>query len=185
MFFLSSHYSRCFFYGDISSKRDPTAYLAYIFALYDYYQKVYYTSKNNECHANTGLPLLVNTPGWVKGMLIYLFLQTFLINYARNSPCLVLYSLGDYSFFIVSFCANCAYAISCFLGIGYDLLVDMLKYISPTHVVKICISAESKNLPPGAFWSDEGHDATVTLIEVKSARQDSLNRSYVLSCVQV
>lgn len=72
------------------------------------------------------------------------------------------------------------YAIPCAPGIGYDLLVDMLKYISPTHIVKICISAESKNLPAGAFWLDEGHDVTGTLIEINSARQDSLKRSYVL-----
>ncbi|CAL5441332.1 unnamed protein product [Camellia sinensis] len=124
---------RCFFYGDISSKRDPTAYLAHIFALYDYYRKMYCMSNNSESPGNTGLPLVVNTPGWVK-------------------------------------------------GIGYDVLVDMLKYISPTHVVKICISAVSKNLPAGAFWLDEGHDddATLTLIEVNSARQDSLKRSVLV-----
>ncbi|KAL6997250.1 hypothetical protein U1Q18_007374, partial [Sarracenia purpurea var. burkii] len=123
---------RCFFYGDISSKRDPTTYLAYIFALYDYYRKAYSISNSSESSRYTGLPLLVNTPGWVK-------------------------------------------------GIGYDILVDMLKFIAPTHVVKIHISAEIKNLPAGAFWLDEGHDARVTLIEVNSARQDSLKRSYGLT----
>ncbi|XP_057514959.1 polynucleotide 5'-hydroxyl-kinase NOL9 [Actinidia eriantha] len=122
---------RCFFYGDISSKRDPTVYLTCIFALYDYYQKIYCMSDNNESPGNTGLPLVVNTPGWVK-------------------------------------------------GIGYDILVDMLKYISPTHVVKICISAESKNLPAGAFWLDEGQNETVTLMEISTARQDSLKRSVLV-----
>ncbi|KAI8543529.1 hypothetical protein RHMOL_Rhmol08G0225700 [Rhododendron molle] len=122
---------RCFFYGDISSKRDPSAYLKFIFALYDCYRKVYCMSNHSESPGNTGVPLVVNTPGWVK-------------------------------------------------GIGYDLLVDMLKYISPTHIVKICISAESKNLPAGAFWLDEGHDVTGTLIEINSARQDSLKRSVLV-----
>lgn len=65
----------------------------------------------------------------------------------------------------------------CAPGIGYDILVDLLKYVAPTHVVKICISAVSKNLPPGAFWLDEGEDAAITLIEINSARQDSLKRS--------
>ena len=65
-------------------------------------------------------------------------------------------------------------------GIGYDILVDMLKYIAPTHVVKINISAASKNLPAGAFWFDEGDEAAVNLVEVNSARQDSVKRSYVL-----
>ncbi|XP_058179300.1 polynucleotide 5'-hydroxyl-kinase NOL9 [Rhododendron vialii] len=122
---------RCFFYGDISSKRDPSAYLKFIFALYDCYRKVYCMSNHSESPGNTGVPLVVNTPGWVK-------------------------------------------------GIGYDLLVDMLKHISPTHIVKICISAESKNLPAGAFWLDEGHDVTGTLIEINSARQDSLKRSVLV-----
>jgi polynucleotide 5'-hydroxyl-kinase GRC3/NOL9 len=66
---------------------------------------------------------------------------------------------------------------SCVAGVGYDILVDMLKYIVPTHVVKINISAESKNLPAGAFWLDEDCDKMVNLIEINSARQDSYNRS--------
>ncbi|XP_047336602.1 polynucleotide 5'-hydroxyl-kinase NOL9 [Impatiens glandulifera] len=122
---------KCYFFGDISSKRDPNMYLKYIFALYDYYRKVYCVGSTDGNHRNIGVPLVVNTPGWVK-------------------------------------------------GIGYDLLVDILKYICPTHVVKICISAESKNLPPGEFWLDGGYDPEVTLIEVKSARQDSLQRSVLI-----
>lgn len=68
-------------------------------------------------------------------------------------------------------------------GIGFDILVDMLKYISPTHMVQIRISAESKNLPTGGFWLDERDDASATLIEISSARQDSLKRSYVLDFI--
>ncbi|XP_059640011.1 polynucleotide 5'-hydroxyl-kinase NOL9-like isoform X2 [Cornus florida] len=123
---------RCFFFGDISSKRDPTTYLKSIFSLYDYYWNKYCMFNKRENPGNTGLPLVINTPGWVK-------------------------------------------------GIGYDILVDMLKYIAPTHVVKICISAESKNLPTGPFWLDEGDDTAVNLIEVNSARQDSLKRSILKS----
>ncbi|XP_009631975.1 polynucleotide 5'-hydroxyl-kinase NOL9 isoform X1 [Nicotiana tabacum] len=121
---------RCFFFGDISSKRDPKTYLAYIFALYDHYRRTYLLN-NGESPGNAGVPLVINTTGWVK-------------------------------------------------GIGYDILVDILKYISPTHVVKICISAESKNLPAGAFWVDDGDAAVATLIEVNSARQDSFNRSVLV-----
>lgn len=62
-------------------------------------------------------------------------------------------------------------------GIGYDILVDVLKYIAPTHVVKINISSDAKNLPAGAFWLDEDHKELVNLIEISSARQDSLKRS--------
>ncbi|MBA0834756.1 hypothetical protein Goarm_007083, partial [Gossypium armourianum] len=77
------------------------------------------------------LPLIVNTPGWVK-------------------------------------------------GIGYEILVDMLRYICPTHVVKINISAESKNLPGGAFWLDGDCDGMVNIIEIKSAQQDNFNRSVLV-----
>lgn len=122
---------RCFFFGDVSSKRDPTAYSNAVFALCDYYRKDYCVSNKNENPTKTELPLVVNTPGWVK-------------------------------------------------GVGYDILVDMLKYIVPTHVVKINISAESKNLPAGAFWSDEDYDGMVNLIEINSARQDSYNRSVLV-----
>lgn len=64
-----------------------------------------------------------------------------------------------------------------FTGIGYEILVDMLKYIAPSHVVKLNISKERKNLPPGTFWLDEDHDVLVNLIEISSAYQDALNQS--------
>lgn len=64
------------------------------------------------------------------------------------------------------------------MGIGYDILVDIIKYISPTHVVKICISSVSKNLPAGAFWLDDDNSDVPTVVEVNSARRDSFNRSY-------
>lgn len=60
---------RCLFFGDVSSKRNPTTYLNCICALYDYYQKEYCKSDNSN---NIGLPLVVNTPGWVKGTVFYL-----------------------------------------------------------------------------------------------------------------
>ncbi|CAA3026463.1 polynucleotide 5 -hydroxyl-kinase NOL9 [Olea europaea subsp. europaea] len=122
---------RCFFFGDISSKRNPTAYLTCIFSLYDHYRKQHCMKSTIDSHDSAGLPLVINTPGWVK-------------------------------------------------GIGYEILVDMLKYISPTHVVKICISSEIKNLPAGAFWLDEGNTNRVTVIEINSARRDHLKRSLLV-----
>ncbi|KAL5544314.1 hypothetical protein UlMin_008098 [Ulmus minor] len=113
---------RSFFFGDVSSKRDPAAYLNYIHTLYDYYKKEYCSPSKTE------LPLVINTPGWVK-------------------------------------------------GVGYDNLVDMLKYIAPTHVVKINISAENKNLPHGAFWLDSDEREMVNLIEIKPSAQDNLDKS--------
>ena len=62
---------RCYYFGDISSKRDPTAYLNYIFALYDYYRREYCMLKGSKKPVKTELPLVVNTPGWVKGELTF------------------------------------------------------------------------------------------------------------------
>lgn len=61
---------RSFFFGDVSSKRDPTAYLTYISTLYDHYKKEYCTSNSTEGSNKTELPLVVNTPGWVKGIIL-------------------------------------------------------------------------------------------------------------------
>ncbi|XP_020235402.1 polynucleotide 5'-hydroxyl-kinase NOL9 [Cajanus cajan] len=118
---------RCLFFGDVSCKRDPSTYLSYVCAMYDYYRNEYCISDKGDYPHKIELPLIVNTPGWVK-------------------------------------------------GVGYDVLVDMLKYICPTHVVKINISSENKNLPAGEFWLDGEHDETINLIEINSARQDLLNR---------
>ncbi|XP_015578649.1 polynucleotide 5'-hydroxyl-kinase NOL9 isoform X1 [Ricinus communis] len=122
---------RCFFFGDVSSKRDPSTYLKYISTLCNYYRKEYCISNTSESTAKTELPLVVNTPGWVK-------------------------------------------------GVGYDILVDMVKCIAPSHVVKINISSERKNLPAGAFWLDEDFCEEVNLIEINSARHDSFNRSVLV-----
>jgi polynucleotide 5'-hydroxyl-kinase GRC3/NOL9 len=122
---------RCFFFGDISSRRDPAMYVKYIYALYDYYRQVYCNSDKKECSGNSGLPLVINTPGWVK-------------------------------------------------GVGYDILVDLLKYISPTHVVNILISADSKNLPRGKFWLDGEESTKKNPWEINSARTDSFNRSVLV-----
>jgi polynucleotide 5'-hydroxyl-kinase GRC3/NOL9 len=54
--------------------------------------------------------------------------------------------------------------------------VDTLKYICPTHIVKIGIPGEgyeNKNLPDGKFWLDGEDDGTSKLIEINSARLDS------------
>lgn len=76
--FVSS--SRCFFFGDISSKRNPAAYLKYISTLYYYYQKEYCMINNSESPTKTELPIVVNTPGWVKGMLLYIIISFFSLN---------------------------------------------------------------------------------------------------------
>ncbi|KAL9267300.1 Polynucleotide 5'-hydroxyl-kinase NOL9-like protein [Drosera capensis] len=124
--------SRCYFFGDISSKRDPATYLKYIRALYDYYN-AHCTLSNNDGPGRDELPLIVNTPGWVK-------------------------------------------------GIGYEIVVDMLQHICPTHVVKINISAVSKNLPAGAFWLDEDDYASVLVQKEVCLIRDFRLMAYFRQC---
>ncbi|KAL5729408.1 hypothetical protein ACHQM5_002368 [Ranunculus cassubicifolius] len=66
-----------------------------------------------------------------------------------------------------------------FPGTGYDLLVSMLRYISPTHVVQIRISVQIKNLPLGAFWLDEQElgPEGLDVMEIYSAENDSFGNS--------
>lgn len=40
-------------------------------------------------------------------------------------------------------------------GVGFDVLVEILRYTMPTHVVQILLRTSSKNLPGGRFWDLE------------------------------
>lgn len=126
---------RCYFYGDISPKGDPRAYLHTIVNLYDYFRKEYYdTQPSNELELSkiAQIPLVVNTHGWVK-------------------------------------------------GIGYDALVDMLRYMAPTHVVQIRLSSISKNLPFGKFWIvDNDYQSSTQLVYLGTATRDSMNKSILI-----
>ncbi|KAJ6802004.1 polynucleotide 5'-hydroxyl-kinase NOL9-like [Iris pallida] len=62
-------------------------------------------------------------------------------------------------------------------GIGYDLLVEMLRYTSPTHVVQIRGPAERKNLPSGMFWLDGNAEGSAKLIEIRAAQNQSSSQS--------
>ncbi|XP_078164326.1 pre-mRNA cleavage complex II protein family isoform X1 [Carex rostrata] len=116
---------RSFFFGDISSKRDPEAYLNCVYNLYDYFI-AHFRSNETEDNPESVLPLIINTPGWVKGT-------------------------------------------------GYDILVEMLRYVSPNVVVQLRISLHRKNLPTGAFWLDGGKPAgPLELIDLESHQQDLL-----------
>ncbi|XP_078164327.1 pre-mRNA cleavage complex II protein family isoform X2 [Carex rostrata] len=60
-------------------------------------------------------------------------------------------------------------------GTGYDILVEMLRYVSPNVVVQLRISLHRKNLPTGAFWLDGGKPAgPLELIDLESHQQDLL-----------
>ncbi|KAM3347447.1 hypothetical protein ACQJBY_021413 [Aegilops geniculata] len=112
---------RCCFYGDISSKGDPESYLNSLFLLYNYFVEKY------RCPGSEVLPLIVNTPGWVKGT-------------------------------------------------GFDMLVEMLRYICPTIVVPIRTRMQRKNLPDGMFWLTGG-ETEPKVITIDAASRDSLSKS--------
>lgn len=126
---------RCYFYGDISPKGDPRAYLRTIVNLYDFFRNEYYDARpSNELEPSkrAEIPLVVNTHGWVK-------------------------------------------------GIGYDALVDMLRYMVPTHVVQIRLSAINKNLPFGKFWTvDNDYQSSTQLVYLGTATRDGMNKSIVI-----
>ncbi|KAK8969921.1 Polynucleotide 5'-hydroxyl-kinase NOL9 [Platanthera guangdongensis] len=122
---------RCFFFGDISSKRDPEAYMDCMFRLYDYFIKEYHQLNDHDNNKKYSIPLIINTAGWVKGT-------------------------------------------------GLDVLIELLRYVSPTHVVQIRISVETKNLPTGAFWLNDKKSELSKLIEVDGVFTDSYNQSVLM-----
>ncbi|KAK1645171.1 hypothetical protein QYE76_062976 [Lolium multiflorum] len=56
-------------------------------------------------------------------------------------------------------------------GIGLHVLSEILRYVSPTDVIRLCSPSEGKNLPDGAFWLD-GHqgDSRVNLIVIRASQ---------------
>lgn len=146
---------RCCFFGDISSKRDPEAYLNCLFHLYDYFVGKY------RCNDNAMLPLIVNTPGWVKGI-SWSFQSWFALSYQLPQTCFS----ENITLFLHLY----------FTGAGFDMLVEMLRYICPTTVVQIRITMESKNLPDGMFWLD-GEQTGPKMININAAFRDASNRS--------
>ncbi|WVZ81353.1 hypothetical protein U9M48_028740, partial [Paspalum notatum var. saurae] len=56
-------------------------------------------------------------------------------------------------------------------GTGLHVLTEMLKYISPTHVIRVSTTVERKNVPGGIFWMNENEgDSSVNLVEIHAAQ---------------
>ncbi|OQU81160.1 hypothetical protein SORBI_3006G020000 [Sorghum bicolor] len=56
-------------------------------------------------------------------------------------------------------------------GTGLQVLTDMLKYVSPSHVIRVSTIVERKNLPGGMFWMNEGEgDSSVNVVEIPAAQ---------------
>ncbi|WOK91327.1 polynucleotide 5'-hydroxyl-kinase NOL9-like isoform X2 [Canna indica] len=64
-------------------------------------------------------------------------------------------------------------------GVGYDMLVEMLRYMSPTHVVHIRVSAERKNLPSGFFWVEGNEKTSVNLMEIPALHGSSTRQAQI------
>ncbi|CAL4949880.1 unnamed protein product [Urochloa decumbens] len=55
-------------------------------------------------------------------------------------------------------------------GTGLHVLTEMLKYVSPTHVIRVSTTVERKNLPGGTFWINQyDEDRPVNLVEIRAA----------------
>ena len=55
-------------------------------------------------------------------------------------------------------------------GTGLHVLTEMLKYVSPTHVIRVSTTVEHKNLPCGTFWMNEFDESPpVNLFEIHAA----------------
>ena len=61
-------------------------------------------------------------------------------------------------------------------GTGFDMLVEMLRYICPTIVVPIRTRMQRKNLPDGMFWLTGG-ETEPKVITIDAASRDSLSKS--------
>ncbi|GJN05589.1 hypothetical protein PR202_ga23232 [Eleusine coracana subsp. coracana] len=69
--------------------------------------------------------------------------------------------------FIAPFCA------------GFDMLVEMLRHICPTIVVQLRITMESKNLPDGIFWQEDGMQRS-EMININAPFRDASDRSVLI-----
>lgn len=57
------------------------------------------------------------------------------------------------------------------LGTGLHVLTEMLKYVCPTHVIRVSTKVERKNLPGGTFWMNEDEGgSSVNLVEIRAAQ---------------
>ena len=145
---------RSYFFGEVSSKRDAEAYPNFLFHLYWLFRSK--ISMRSEWNAATNYQ--------------YSWLGKRCLLVMRELICLVLPHTWFSNVFFFAFLFNA--------GAGFDMLIEMLRYIWPAIVVQICITVQSKNLPDGVFWLDGGQAGT-KMINIDAASDDASNRSWV------
>jgi polynucleotide 5'-hydroxyl-kinase GRC3/NOL9 len=52
------------------------------------------------------------------------------------------------------------------VGLGLDVLVEMIRCMNPTHVLKSYHSKARKNVPDGAFWLASGEKSRAEIIDI-------------------
>ncbi|KAK8959747.1 Polynucleotide 5'-hydroxyl-kinase NOL9 [Platanthera guangdongensis] len=57
---------------------------------------------------------------------------------------------------------------------SYEILVAMLRHISPTPVVNVCFPSETENFPSGQFWLENSHRESVNLVQIFAANESSI-----------
>ena len=145
---------RSYFFGEVSSKRDAEAYPNFLFHLYWLFR--WKISMRSKWNAATNCQY-----SWMGKR--YLLVMRELI-------CLVLPHTWFSNVFFFAFLFNA--------GAGFDMLIEMLRYIFLAIVVQICITVQSKNLPDRVFWLD-GWQAGPKMINIDAASHDASNRSWV------
>ncbi|KAG0495171.1 hypothetical protein HPP92_006165 [Vanilla planifolia] len=51
-------------------------------------------------------------------------------------------------------------------GTGYDMLVEMLQHMSPSHIVRVCFSSESGKFLNGQCWLKKHQNVPMNLVEI-------------------
>ncbi|KAK3160870.1 hypothetical protein QOZ80_1BG0066250 [Eleusine coracana subsp. coracana] len=102
----------------------------------------------------------------------------------RNTKLLLAFTFGLYEYFLKE-CYFCNYVddpeksviplvintSGWVKGTGLHVLSEMLKNISPTHVIRVSTTVEAKNLPSGIFWMNKHEgDPAVNLVEIRAAQ---------------
>ena len=135
---------RCYFYGDISPKQDPEKYLRSTLALYSYFRQ------HGAQQQQAELPSIAVSEGHVP---------------QSPSP-----SVANAERQMTAATPLVINTNGWIRGLGLDVLIDILRHVTPTHVVQILSPLTAKNLPPGAFWDPPSAEPSpVHIMNIPSA----------------
>ncbi|KAL3015834.1 hypothetical protein AAZX31_06G179200 [Glycine max] len=127
---------RCLFFGDVSCKRDPSTYLSYVFAIYNYYRKEYCISDKGEYPHKIEVPLIVNTPGWVK-------VKISISSEKKNLPAGEFWSDGEHDETINLIEINSAHQDSLTRSVLVQIDARLLRDLRILTYFKQCFSSDS------------------------------------------